>query len=68
MFASKAQARYLFINHPDIAIDWADKTKSFKKLPERLHPHKDKPEDKAKLKKTALEQAIDWRLEKLSEE
>jgi hypothetical protein len=64
-FSSKAQARYLFANHPDIAIEWADKTKSFKKLPDKLHPHKeDKPKEKNKMNKTALEHAVQWRMEK----
>ena len=34
-FKSKAQARYLFKNHPEIAKKWAKKTRSFSKLPER---------------------------------
>jgi hypothetical protein len=65
-FSSKAQARYLFANHPDIAMEWADKTKSFKKLPDRLHPHKEKSKEKDKMNKTALEQAIEWRMEKMA--
>lgn len=34
-FKSKAQARYLFANEPDVAKEFAEKTKDFKKLPER---------------------------------
>jgi hypothetical protein len=67
-FSSKAQARYLFANHPDIAMEWADKTKSFKKLPDRLHPHKEKKKEDKPVEKTALEQAIQWRLSKCSKE
>ncbi len=35
-FKSKAQARFLFANHPNMAKEWADKTKSIKDLPERV--------------------------------
>jgi len=34
-FKSKAQARYLFANHPKIAKEFASKTKNFKSLPAR---------------------------------
>lgn len=33
-FKSKAQARYMFSQHPKIASRWASKTLSIKKLPE----------------------------------
>ena len=39
-FASKAQARYLFSQHPDVAKEFASKTKSIKALPEKLHKSK----------------------------
>lgn len=35
-FASKAQARYLFMNKPDIAKEFASKTKSISALPDRV--------------------------------
>ena len=34
-FKSKAQARYMFSQHPKIAKEFASQTKSFSKLPER---------------------------------
>jgi hypothetical protein len=34
-FASKAQARWMFANHPRMAKKWAKETKSMKRLPER---------------------------------
>ena len=34
-FKSKKQARYMFAKHPKIAKEFASKTKSIKKLPER---------------------------------
>lgn len=33
-FKSKAQARFMFSQHPKIAKRWASKTLSIKKLPE----------------------------------
>jgi hypothetical protein len=35
-FKSKAQARYLFAKEPEIAREFSDKTKSIKKLPEKV--------------------------------
>ena len=35
-FKSKAQMRYMFSQHPDIAKRWADETPNEKKLPNRL--------------------------------
>ena len=35
-FKSKAQARYMFAKHPQIAKEWAEKTDSIKKLVERM--------------------------------
>lgn len=34
-FKSKAQARYMFSEHPSIARKFADETKSIKALPEK---------------------------------
>lgn len=39
-FRSKAQARYLWAKHPKIAREFADKTKNFKNLPNRVKKHK----------------------------
>lgn len=39
-FRSKAQSRYMFAKHPEIAKEWADKTLSIKALPERLKKKK----------------------------
>lgn len=44
-FKSKAQARYLYSQEPEIAEEFASKTKSFKNLPERVEMKK---KDKAK--------------------
>ncbi|MHB8484012.1 MAG: hypothetical protein ACYDBV_15045 [Nitrospiria bacterium] len=35
-FASKAQSRFMFANHPQIAKEFAAKTPSIKKLPEHV--------------------------------
>jgi len=35
-FKSKAQARLLFAKNPKVAKEFASKTKSFKKLPEKV--------------------------------
>lgn len=35
-FVSKAQARFLFSQKPTIAKEFAEKTKNFKKLPEKV--------------------------------
>lgn len=43
-FKSKAQARYLFAKEPEVAAEFAAKTKSIKKLPE----HVKKPKGKKK--------------------
>ena len=45
-FASKAQARYMFANHPKIAQEFADKTTNMKKLPEHDKDKKGKPRRK----------------------
>lgn len=34
-FKSKAQMRFMFANHPKIAMEFAAKTKDMKKLPEK---------------------------------
>lgn len=41
-FKSKAQARYLFAKEPEIAEEFAAKTKSIKKLPEHVKKSKGK--------------------------
>jgi len=35
-FKSKAQARYLYATHPEVAREFAAKTTSLKKLPEHV--------------------------------
>lgn len=45
-FKSKAQARYLFAKEPEVAKEFASKTKSIKALPEHV-----KKKKKAKKKK-----------------
>lgn len=35
-FKSQAQARYMFSQHPEIAKEFASKTKSIKALPEKV--------------------------------
>jgi hypothetical protein len=37
-FKSKAQVGYLFANHPELAEEFAKKTKNIKKLPKRARP------------------------------
>jgi hypothetical protein len=37
-FTSKAQQRYLFAKHPEVAKEFAAKTPNIKKLPEHVHP------------------------------
>jgi hypothetical protein len=39
-FKSKAQARLMFKKYPAMAKEWADKTPSFRDLPERVKPTK----------------------------
>jgi hypothetical protein len=41
-FKSKAQARYLFAKEPEVAREFADKTKSIKRLPEKVKKKKKK--------------------------
>lgn len=36
-FKSKAQARFMFSQHPEIAKEFASKTKSIKALPNKVH-------------------------------
>lgn len=45
-FQSKAQARFMFAKHPQMAKEWTEKTKNIKELPEY------------KSKKEALERSI----------
>lgn len=39
-FRSKAQQRFLFARHPEVAREFAEKTKSFASLPERIKNRK----------------------------
>ena len=39
-FKSKAQAKYMFAKHPQIAKEFADKTPSIKALPKKLKAKK----------------------------
>lgn len=41
-FKSKAQAKWMFINKPEMAKEWASKTKSLKKLPIKVKKKKSK--------------------------
>lgn len=45
-FKSKAQARFLFSQHPRMAKEWAAKTKSIKALPNYMNPHHSHPYSK----------------------
>lgn len=35
-FVSKAQAKFMFVHHPKLAKEFAEKTKSIKALPEHV--------------------------------
>jgi len=39
-FKSKAQARFMFAKKPEMAKEWASKTKSIKSLPEKIAERK----------------------------
>lgn len=39
-FESKAQRRWMFATHPDMAKTWAEHTPEGAKLPERVKPRK----------------------------
>jgi hypothetical protein len=41
-FKSKAQARYMFAKEPEVAKEFASKTKSIKSLPEKVKKKKKK--------------------------
>ncbi len=45
-FESKAQARFMFAVKPEIAKEFAEKTKSIKALPEHVRDKKEKSEKK----------------------
>jgi hypothetical protein len=47
-FKSKAQARYLYATHPEIAKEFAEHTSSIKKLPEHVKKTKAKAKGKKK--------------------
>lgn len=46
-FKSKAQQRYLYATNPKVAEEFAEHTKSFKKLPEKVKKSKSKPRKKS---------------------
>jgi hypothetical protein len=48
-FQSKKQVRWMFANDPEMAKEWASKTKDFKALPEKVRRKK-----KLKKRKQAL--------------
>ncbi len=56
-FKSKAQAKFMFAKHPDIAEEFAEKTKNIKNLPEhkklshKEYSERKKPTDAKLLKK-----------------
>lgn len=39
-FKSKAQMKFMFSKHPEMAKEWADKTPDMAKLPERKKRHR----------------------------
>jgi hypothetical protein len=41
-FKSKQQAKWMFVNDPDMAKEWASKTKNWKDLPKRVRRKKRK--------------------------
>lgn len=43
-FQSKAQMRFLYAKHPEIAKRWADETPSVEKLPPKKESKEDKKE------------------------
>ena len=49
-FKSKAQARFMYSQQPEIAKEFSAHTKSIKALPEHVKPKKTKPK-RAKVKK-----------------
>jgi hypothetical protein len=42
MFKSKAQSKYMWVHHPTIAKEFADKTANMKSLPEHISKNKKK--------------------------
>ena len=44
-FVSKAQSKYMFIHHPEIAKRWAKKTLSIKALPEKVKKKRVEPSE-----------------------
>ncbi len=61
-FASKAQARFMFARHPEIARRWAEHTPNMKRLPERASSK----DDKRKKGKGARQKSADVFLQKLA--
>ena len=43
-FKSKAQMGYMFVHHPELAKEFAEKTVNMKKLPEHVEKKKKKEE------------------------
>lgn len=50
-FVSRAQAKYMFANHPEIAKEWASKTSDIKALPKHVKSKKKKGESMTEDKK-----------------
>lgn len=48
-FKSKAQQRFMYSQHPDIAKRWEDETPNIKKLPARVKSKKPRVRSKSKL-------------------
>ena len=55
-FKSKAQQRYMFATHPEIAKRWADHTPDIKSLPERVG--KGKKKKRKPSRKSAAQKAL----------
>lgn len=46
-FKSKKQQKWMFIHHPEMAKEWAEETKDFSKLPEKVKKQKKSKKKKA---------------------
>lgn len=45
-FKSKAQQGYMFVHHPELAKEWAEKTVNMKNLPKYAKKKKDESKNK----------------------
>ena len=54
---SKAQMGYMFANYPEMAKEWADKTKNIKDLPEKV-AKKDTKKESGKYSKDVISLAM----------